>query len=203
MIDAARFAAIAESIKRPPTDAEVASIAELARKQQRLEARVERRKKLLKLTEEKLARVAEVDLPNAMSAVGMAEFALDNGFKVTVGQEYFANIPAPDSDKPELLERRAAAFRWLKDNKHGDLIKAQILIEAGRGEQEKAERVMRGLDKAGIAYSNTEAVHWQTLRAFVKEQLESDRQGETEPFPEQLFGVHIKRVAKVKPATKK
>jgi hypothetical protein len=118
-----------------------------------------------------------------------------------VADEYYANIPSPDSDKPELLERRAAAFAWLHVH-HPDLPKAQIVIEAGRGEQEKAQRVMNGLDKVGIPYRAMETVHFQTLKAFVKEQMSMEHP-DGEAFPEHLFGVCVKRVAKVKPATTK
>lgn len=203
MIDVTRFAAIAESIKPEPTDTEIATIADLARRQQRLERALARREKLVELTKGELAKVAERELPDAMAAVGMSEFSLDNGFKVSVAPEYFANIPSPDTDKPELLKRRVDALKWLRDHEYGDLIKCQIVVDAGRGEQERAARVMRGLDKAKIPYRNTESIHFQTLRAFVKEQLESNREAQGTPFPEHLFGVHVKRVATVKPASRK
>ena len=186
-----------------PDDTAIAGIAFLAQKQRRLERAVERRKKLLALTEQKLARVAELELPDAMSAVGMAEFTLEGGYMIRVGKEYYANIPSPDSDKPELLARRADCFDWLRQNNSGDLIKQQIVIEAGRGEEAKASRVKAGLDKAGIDYKNTESVHGSTLKAFVKEQLEKEHTEGAAPFPEKLFGVHVKRVASIKPAKKK
>lgn len=203
MIDASVFAAAAEATKRPPSDQELADIAELAREQQDLEQRIVAAETALDLLKEALVKVAEHKLPDAMAAVGMTEFTLGNGYKVKVDTEYYANIPSPDTGKPELLERRMAAFQWLRDNRHDDLIKAQIVVEAGRGEQEKARRVMAGLDKAGIGYTNTEAVHWSTLKAFVREQMTLERGPEAALFPEQLFGVCVKQVAKVKAPKKK
>jgi hypothetical protein len=201
MIDPARFAEVAEATRRAPTDLDLFAIAVSASQQQQLEADVATKEKELAELKASLAQVVEHDLPDAMAAVGMTDFTLDNGYRVTVADEYYANIPSPDSDKPELLERRFAAFAWLHIH-HPDLPKAQIVIEAGRGEQEKANRVMNGLDKAGIPYRTMETVHFQTLKAFVKEQMNMEHPN-GEAFPEHLFGVCVKRVAKVKPATTK
>src|SRR5262245_39643008 len=140
MIDASRFAAIAESIKQEPSNEQLAEISRLARLQRSLEAKVAALKLELADFESELDRVTEHDLPEAMRAVGMTDFGLEDGSRVEISKEYYAHIPSPNSDKPELLQRRADAFAWLRSSGNEDLIKAQIVIEAGRGEQEKARR---------------------------------------------------------------
>lgn len=45
-----------------------------------------------------------------------------------------------------------------------------------------------------------ESVHWQTLRAFIREQMEGDDRGE---FPEKLFGAYVIDKSKVTPKKEK
>ena len=203
MIDPAILAADAVVCRPAPSDEHLSSVAALAAKQQDLEQRVQATEQSLDTLKGELAKVSEYDLPDAMAAIGLTEFKLADGYKVTVGQEYYANIPSPDSEDPDLRERRRAAFAWLNENNHGDLIKSQIVVDAGRGEQEKAARVMRGLQAAGIPFNQTEAVHWSTLKAFVKEQMTAT-EGEAvrPPFPGHLFGAHVKTVARIKQSKK-
>ena len=192
MIDPAILAADAEALRPKPTDKQLASVAELAREQQNLEAGIEIVTHVLEHLQYELIRVSEVRLPEAMAAVHMTEFALEGGYRVSVDTEYYANIPSPDSRKPGGQERRAAAFQWLKDHKHGDLIKTELTVQAGRGEQEKIANVMAALKDLKVPFNTADAVHWSTLRAFVKEQLEKGT-----PIPEDIFGVHVKKVATI------
>ncbi len=190
-----------------PTNEELGSVSTLAREQQRLELEVTGAEKWLDRLKKDLANVAEIKLPDAMAAVGMSEFTLEDGYKVTVAPDYYANIPSADSDKPELLERREAAFTWLRNNGHEALIKSKIVVEAGKGENEKAAAAIAALNEAGIDYENTEAVHYSTLKAFVREQMEAAAEGKTfegaAPFPEQTFGVHVRRLATIKRPVRK
>src|SRR5258708_2303296 len=100
-----------------PSDAALARVSELARKQADLEKQVMDAEATLNNLQKELARVTELELPEALDAVGLAEIKLLDGSKVTVGTEYFANISA---------ERRAAAFAWLRDRGHGDIIKNEV-----------------------------------------------------------------------------
>lgn len=192
---AADAAEMAEAI---PDDDKLRTIGTLAAKQARLEQEVKDAEARLEVLKGELAQVAEHDLPEAIALTGLTEFKLEDGSKVEVGDDYYANIPSADTDKPELLKRRLAAFNWLRDNNHADLIKNEIKVSLTKGQDELAQRTMRGLDNAGIPYNNTEQVHHSTLKAFVREQVENGTAG----FPQDTFGVCIKRVAKLKPASK-
>lgn len=167
-----------------PTDEALSRVAFFAKQQRELEQQVKDADTALKLAQDRLARVAEVDLPDALAACGLAEVKLEDGARVTVAPEYYANISA---------ERRASAFAWLRDQGHGDLIKNQITVSLGRGEDETAHKVKQQLDAVGVTYAELENVHPQTLKAFVREQIETGA-----GLPQETFGVHIKRVAKVR-----
>jgi hypothetical protein len=194
MISPEQLKADAAQQKSAPTDEQLQGVAFLAKKQQDLEKKVRDTEAELEKLQADLARVSELDLPDALLKLGMTEFKLNNGFTIKVEKQYFANIPSPNSKDVDLLARRMEAFKWLRDQGHGDLIKQQVVVECGR-EEDKAQRVINGLTKAGIDFKVNEDVHYQTLKAFVREQLESESE---QPFPKAVFGAHEKRVAVVK-----
>lgn len=132
-----------------------------------------------------LTRIAEVQLPELLEALQLAEFKTTTGLKVTLTEVVRASLPkgAP----------RLAALSWLRENNYGALIKRSITVEFGKGEDENAQELIETLKKDGLEPSEETTVHPQTLAAFVREKLAA---GETIPL--ELFGVFRQRVAKVK-----
>src|SRR4051812_42823572 len=96
-----------------PDDAALARVSALARKQSDLEQQVADAEAVVRDLKAKLARVTELELPEALDAVGLAEVKLTDGSKVSVDTEYFANISA---------DRQGPAYTWLRDQGHEDLI---------------------------------------------------------------------------------
>lgn len=169
------------------SDEAKASVARLAEAQLSLLNEVDNLERLLKEKKKELQRVEEHDLPEAMDAIGMAEFKLVDGTKISVNTFYNASIPA---------ERKGEAFGWLDEHGHGSLIKTSVKAEFGRGELEAAKAFLeyaRGFNLLSEEPTLDQSVHWQTLRAFVKEQVE-----EGAGLPLDLFGVFIGRKAKIK-----
>lgn len=81
---------------------------------------------------------------------------------------YSANIAAGWE-----LERKKAAFKWLTDNKFGDLIKTEISLTFNREDHDKAQIVFNELtsDKT-LNADMKESVNSKTLTAWLKEQIE-------------------------------
>ena len=200
MIDPSLLAEVATETAEVPRDEQLKSIAFLARKQQRIENEIRVKEEALKDLKGQLGKVSELDLPDALAAVGMREFTLEDGYKVTVADEYYANIPSADSESVELRDRREACFTWLRDSGNEALIKHEIKISTGKGDEIIADSAKLALARLNIPFTDVEAVHWQTLRAFTKEQIEA---GNTE-FPQATFGAFVKKVATIKaPKVKK
>lgn len=123
-------------------------------------------------------------IPEMMMAMGLSEFTTAEGLKITLSKYYSAKIPA---------EKQAEAFAWLEENGFGGLIKSNYEVPFSRDDHERSKRFAETLDAAGVDYSLKEAVHPQTLKAWVKEQVESDK-----PVPTDLFGVYIGNTIKTK-----
>ena len=152
-------------------DNSVKTISTLAIRQLDLMAQVEVAEAALDNLKAQLKQVSELDLPTAMLEVGMREFKLESGAAVKVKKVYGASIK---------VENREPAFAWLIEKGHEALIKTDVLVEFGKGKDERAEakRFLEDLKKDGFEADLKEGVHAQTLKAFAREQIEA---GETLP----------------------
>lgn len=159
-------------------------VAELANRQLILEREVEDLENRLKEKQEALKQIQEKDLPEALSECGLSEIKLVDGSKVTVKPFYQANPPKETYDK---------AMSWLRDNGHGDLIKNDVTVSFGKGEDDRAVDFKRFLSDNGTSYTDKTGVHPMTFKAFVREQVET---GQNLPFD--LLGIFIGQKATIK-----
>lgn len=123
-----------------------------------------------------LTRLETVDIPEAAKQCGQSSFTLWDGRKVEIKTDVTASISE---------DNQHDAFVWLRDNGHGDLIKNEIKVAFGRGDDNRAKMVEGILHENDVDFTSKEAVHPQTLKAWAKEQLQK---GANIPF--ELFGVY-------------
>lgn len=129
-------------------------------------------------------------IPSIMKTLGLEEFKLTDGSKVTVKEDVKCGITE---------ERKPAAFDWLRSNEFDGIIKTGLTLSFGKGEQDAVKKAMETLHEAGFEPSVAENVHPQTLKSFVKEQLEAGTN-----LPLETFGVFEYKVAKIAlPKTRK
>jgi maltose-binding protein MalE len=121
--------------------------------------------------------VSEIDLPDAMASVGMTEFKLVDGSKITVRRTFASSITE---------KTREQAHEWLRKNGHGDIIKFAINSTFARGQEAIAKQASNFLKELGVKFTEKEAVHPQTLQAFVREQMASD----SCDLPQDAFNVY-------------
>ncbi len=146
---------------------------------------------------EKRTRYLELsmrELPSVLGELSIDKIGLpEMGVDVVVAPYYKANIAA---DWPE--EKRDAAFTWLEENGHGDLIKSVLSVTFGRKELELA-RQLEELIRTQFAGANSHpvsidmSVPWNTLTAFVREQIQRG-----ESLPLDTLGATVGSVATVK-----
>ena len=134
------------------------------------------KKVLLKLTDE--------ELPTMLAEIGLTSMKLDDGSEVTVKPTYGASI---------LVDNRPAAYDWLREHGHDDIIKNTVACAFGRGEDDQESAFKSFAEKQGYYAEQKTEIHPQTLRAFVKERVESG-----DEFPMELFGAYIGQRAVVK-----
>lgn len=187
MDDVLAMAAADAAKEDPAPEDKLERIKHFGEKQRKIIKEIADLENSLTLKKEALRRVMEQDLPEAMDEVSMTTFTLEDGTKITVKPFYAASIPE---------ERKDEAFAWLKEHDFDGMIKADVKVSFGKGEFEIAQsfvNFIRGFNEKAIDPEYKENVHWQTLRAWVKEQIEGGK-----PLPLDMFGVFVGRKAELK-----
>lgn len=172
-----------------PSDAGLAKVAELASLVIRLETDIAEREADINTIKERLRQVQESLLPEAMATIGVAEFKLEDGSKVTVKPFYSAKIGD---------DNREVCHTWLRDHGFTELIKHEIVVQVNRGKDDQAKQLAKVANELQLPFVDKEGVHPSTLTAFVKEQVEKGSD-----LPLEQFKVFIGRKAKVAGAKRK
>ena len=133
---------------------------------------VEEEKKIKELKRKSELLSGEV-IPTMMQEMNISTLKLADGSAVEVKPIYGASIP---KDKQE------GAFKWLRDNGLGDLIKNQIIVAFGRNEDNKAMAYATLAQGQGYEPVQKLKVEPMTLKALVRERLESGKEMPTELF---------------------
>ena len=163
---------------------EVKEISEACNKLTSQNQKVETIQKSLKEAEEESRRLSEEVIPTLMQQAGVSSIKLDNGTSVEVSPYYYAKISE---------DKKVEAFKWLRENDHGDLIKNNVSVSFGKGEDSNAVNLKTELESKGLVVDQKQDVHWQTLRGFVKEQIEKNK-----TIPSETFGLYIANRTKIK-----
>lgn len=177
-------ALMAQAMDTAPADTELARIATVARKQYALEMELARIEEALEAKKKELNEVRDKELPSLMAEVQMAEFKLDNGYKVTVKDEVYCSMP----EDPE------PGFAWLREKGFEAIIKNFVSVAFGKGEDEVAKKAIQTLADLGLQPEIKTSVHPSTLKAFIKEQM-----GKGVLVPLDLFGAYSVTRAKIEP----
>lgn len=145
----------------------------------KLKEQTERSKVIYEKNKEALRLLQEEHLPAVMAELGLLSTKLQNGAELALSKNYFAKIPAG-------AEKDALA--WLEAHGSAAIAKQTLNVTHDHFEQAK-----KACENAGVPYDVSLKINPQTLKAFVREQLEK---GENLPF--ETFGVYVQNVARVK-----
>ena len=118
----------------------------------------------VKKLKEQARIISELEIPSMMKEMNITKLKLSDGESVEVGKFYSASIPAEKQDE---------AFTWLRNNGLGDVIKNDITVTFGRGEDNKAAQYAVLARGQGFEPVQKIGVHSQTLKALVRERMES------------------------------
>lgn len=170
--------------------AQLDEIVELARQQVQTEDLISDLESALADHKETLRRISEEDLPAAMAEANMQKFTLSSGQTIEISHDFAVGIPKEETDR---------AYDWLERRGFGGMIGTSIIVTFGKGEVEKAATLMRVLQAKKLEVAMKRAVHYQTLKAWIKE-MDRDKK----KFPAPLFGAHplVKAVIKLPKAAK-
>ena len=148
-----------------------------------LEDEIANAEKSVSKLKEQAKQLSQFEIPEMMEKMHITKLKLKDGESVEIKKIYGASIPQ---------EHQEAAFTWLRDNDLGDIIKNDITVTFGRGEDNKAAEYATLAQGQGYEPVQKIGVHPQTLKAVVRERLESGQE-----VPSDLFKTYAGNSTKI------
>ena len=137
----------------------------------------------LKSVKEQADKISSEVIPNLLAEQGLSSLKLADGSSVDVRKAYNCTIK---KDQMEL------AYNWLRENGLGDIIKNEVAVQFGKGEDNKAEQLLTLAEQEGYEPTQKQKVEPMTLKALFRERIEAGLD-----MPSQFFNVFIKDQTKI------
>ena len=149
---------------------EVQKMESISTEIQDMEDKLKKRKKDLDLISGEI-------IPTMMSEMGLSQLKLMDGSQIDVKPFYNATITQANKE---------AAYNWLRTNGLGDIIKNEVIVSFGRGEDNKAADYAELAKGQGLQPTQKLKVEPMTLKALVRERIEAGK-----PMPAEIFSVFV------------
>ena len=163
--------------------ADVDTLASYCRELQTYEEEIAELEEQIKKKREKADKISSEIIPNMLAEQGISSLKLADGSSVDVRKSYNCTI------KKDEME---SAYNWLRENQLGDIIKNEVSVQFGRGEDNKAEQLLNLAAQEGYEPSQKSKVEPMTLKALYRERVEAGLD-----MPSQFFNVFIKDKTKI------
>ena len=155
----------------------------LVRQLNNIQQQIEDAEQHLKALKKEKQSIAFEQIPMLMDEMSLERVDVD-GLSVKLKPFVTASIPA---------DRKQDAFNWLREHGLDDIIKNDIIVSFGRGQDNQAGDVMYDLEQKGFHPEQKTHIHSMTLKAFVRERVEQGL-----PIDLDMFGAFVARTAEVK-----
>ena len=149
---------------------EVQKMESISTEIQDMEDKLKKRKKDLDLISGEI-------IPTMMSEMGLSQLKLMDGSQIDVKPFYNATITQANKE---------AAYNWLRTNGLGDIIKNEVIVSFGRGEDNKAADYAELAKGQGLQPTQKLKDEPMTLKALVRERIEAGK-----PMPTEIFSVFV------------
>ena len=143
------------------------------------------------LEEQLKSKKAEADdigsrvIPELLAEQGLSVIKLADGSKVSVKKEFRCTLPKDE-------DRREQAYKWLRDQGVGDIIKNNVFVTFGKGEDNKAQQLLDLAAENGFEPQQNSDVAWNTLTALYQERIQAGLD-----MPSDCFSLWIKDKTKI------
>jgi|TARA_R110000796_G_scaffold162489_2_gene279229 hypothetical protein len=124
-------------------------------------------------------------IPSFFENAGVSSLTLTDGSKVVIRDQLRSNITEENKD---------FCWNWLDQNNLSDVIKNDVVLTFGRGQDSEARDLMVELEGKGLHPANKKQVPWNTLAKLVEEQIQK---GSMTSDVQDKFGVHTYKKVKI------
>ena len=150
---------------------------------QNLEDQMLNMEKDLKKLKEEADKIGSEIIPNLLAEQGLSSLKLADGSSIDIRKSYNCTIK---KDQMEL------AYNWLRENGLGDIIKNEVAVQFGKGEDNKAEQLLNLAVQQGYEPNQRSKVEPMTLKALYRERVEAGLD-----MPSQFFHTFVKDQTKL------
>ena len=150
-----------------------------------LQQAIEHTEKQVKDLKAQYDKISSEVIPNILAEQGLQSLKLADGTMLGVSKKYSCTIPKDPAKKE-------AAYQWLREQGLGDIIKNEVAVTFGRGEDNKAEHLLGLAAKEGYEPVQKSKVEPMTLKALYRERVEAGLD-----MPSDLFHLFVKDETKL------
>ena len=151
----------------------IKSLSNEVQKMESLSKEIEDIEENLKKKKKDLDVISGEVIPTMMSEMGLSQLKLMDGSQIDVKPFYNATIT---------VANRESAFNWLRQNGLADIIKNEVVVSFGRGEDNKAAEYAELAKSQGLQPAQKLKVEPMTLKALVRQRIEAGQEMPTEIF---------------------
>jgi phage terminase small subunit len=137
----------------------------------------------LKSVKEQADKISSEIIPNLLAEQGLSSLKLADGSAVEVKKSYSCTV------KKDAIE---SAYTWLRENGLGDIIKNEVAVQFGKGEDNKAQELLDLAVREGYEPSQKQKVEPMTLKALYRERVEAGLD-----MPSDSFNIFVKDQTKI------
>lgn len=165
-------------------DAEVGkSLSQLVKQVTQLDKKIDDWEGQIKILKDQRKRITHDRIPGLMDEMGVEKIEVE-GASVSCKPVVHASIPVP---------RKEEAFAWLRENGLDGIIKNDVVVTFGKGEDNIAGNLIGQLQEKGFDPKTKTHIHASTLKAFVKERVTAGKHIDLD-----MFGAFVSSAAEIK-----
>ncbi len=165
-----------------PTDESISALTQLGQDMFEAEESVLLLEAQLKQAKARLMFIATRSVPDVMAELKLESLTMTGGRKIDVKDKLAVQPPA--ANRPMVLQT-------LIEQGAGALIKTQVSVAFGRGQEDAVKALLNLLQEQGLAAKSESKVESSTLKKHIKDRLEQGL-----PVDTDLFGVWTGKEAK-------
>ena len=155
----------------------IQSLADQVERLEAMQQQLEIQEDAIKEKKKQIQHISGEVIPTMMSEMGLSQLKLMDGSQIDVKPFYNATITQANKE---------AAYNWLRSNGLGDIIKNEVVVSFGRGEDNKAAEYAELAKGQGLQPTQKLKVEPMTLKALVRERIEAGK-----PMPAEIFSVFV------------
>ncbi len=150
---------------------------------QAYEEDIERLESRVKDIKQKADKISSEIIPELLAEQGLSSLKLADGSGVDVKKTYSCTVKKDSTE---------SAYKWLRENGLGDLIKNEVAVTFGKGEDNKAEQLLSLAEQEGYEPQQKQKVEPMTLKALYRERVEAGLD-----MPSEFFHTFVKDQTKI------